>query len=307
MKGLANLGNTCYLNAALQCLLYAPPLTNYVLVGLADKDLLRKRINACALATEYFSLTKAYWTDDASKPVLDPRALWTALCKLHRPFANSQPHDAHEALVALLKHLHDALAKTPRVQPSLAWDRVDRASWEAQCVAEGYSMLTEVFQGQLECVVEGPGGYSSTTYEHFTGLSLDLDSCATVHQALVKCLEPVQIEGFKLPDGTIRGVTQTKAFRYPPLVLVLHLKRFEPDGTKIDRFVDYSTDLEVPAAGGLERYSLFGVCFHRDGHYVAACEVNNHWFLLDDSNCTQLEVNSVVQKDAYVLLYKKLL
>ena len=300
MKGLTNLGNTCYLNAALQCLLYSPPLTNYVMSGLAEQDLHRKRINACALASEYISLTKAYWTQQ-DPAVLDTRGVRGALAKLHRPFANSNPHDAHEALTLLLRHLHDALAKTPRVDPSLAWQRVDRPAWEAQCAKEGYSMLTEVFQGQLECTVSGPG-YCSVTHEHFTGLSLDLQGCATLQQAVAGCTGPEEIEGFTLPSGQTATVTQAKRFRYMPLVLVLHLKRFDPAGGKMDRFIDYSTTLEA----GECTYGLFAACLHRDGHYVAACEVSGHWFLCDDATCTAMEVNSVVQKEAYILMYKKL-
>lgn len=306
MKGLTNLGNTCYLNAALQCLLYSPPLTNYVLSGMAEQDLHKKRVNACSLANEYISLAKAYWTR-ADPAVVDTRGVWAALAKLHRPFSNSNPQDAHEALTLLLRHLHDALAKTPRVEPSSAWAHVDRPAWEAQCAKEGYSMLTELFQGQLECTVTGPGQYTSVTHEHFTGLSLDLQGCATVQQALARCTEDVQIEGYALPtsDATpaTHTVTQARRFRYMPLVLVVHLKRFvDPAGDKVDRFVDYSTTLE---AGGC-RYRLFCACLHSDGHYTAVCEVHDHWFLCDDAACTPVDVNAVVQKDAYVLVYKKL-
>ena len=308
MKGLANLGNTCYLNSALQCLLYAPPLTNYVLSGLAEQDLYRKRVNACALATEYISLTKAYWgsTDPAC---LDTRPLWTALAKLHRPFGNSEPHDAHEALVLLLRHLHDALAKAPRLPESAAWQHADQAAWEAHCAKTGYSVLTELFQGQMECAV-ACGEHRSVTHEHFVGVSVDLEGCSSVQQALARSMDPVRIAGYQPPGGgEVVDAEQTKRITYAPLILVVHLKRFDASGAKVDRFLDYSTDLDLPggAAAGGGRYALFAACFHRDGHYAAACEVHGHWFLMDDSAVTRIEVNSVVQKDAYMLLYKKVL
>jgi len=306
MKGLNNLGNTCYLNVALQCLLYAPPLVNYVLAGLADADLHKKRINACALAGEIVSLTKAYWTDQ-EPAVLDTRPVWTALCKLHKPFANGQPHDAHEALALLLKHLHDALAKTPRVQGSVASQHVVAEPWEARFAKDGYSMITEIFEGQLECTVsDDRGQYRSTTYEHFSGLSVPLDECSTVSQAVARHLAPVEIEDFAVPGGARARVTQTKRLVYAPLVLVVHLKRFDGRGQKVDRFIDYSTSLDLGEHGpGGGAYELYAAVMHRDGHYVAVCEVHGRWFLLDDAAVTPLEVNSVVHKDAYLLLYKK--
>lgn len=301
MKGLHNLGNTCYLNAALQCLLFVAPLTNYVLSGWAEKDLHKKRINACALAGEYISLTKAYW--GAKLPaVLDPRALWTALCKLHRPFATQQPHDAHEALALVLKHVHDAWVRTPRVANSPARDHVDAAAWEAHLAKDGYSMVSELFVGQTECVVQGPQGYRSVTHEHFTGLSLDLGpQVTTVKQALDLAFAPQTVEGFALPSGERATVTQTRSCKYLPLVLVLHIKRHEPSGTKNDRFVHYSTTLDTPHGG----YRLSGVVFHRDGHYAAACEVDGRWYLMDDASVAPVEVNAIVHKDAYVLVYQK--
>lgn len=303
MKGLVNLGNTCYLNAALQCLLHTPPLTNYVLSEWAEKDLRKQRLKACALAGEYMSLTRAYWT--AAEPaVLETRPLWAALAKVHKFFGNDDPHDAHEAVLAVLKHLHDALARTPRIRPSAAHDAVDRDAWDAFVARDGYSILTELVVGQAMCVLRGDDGrFSSTTHEHFHGLSLDIEGCATLAQALARSFAPSEIEGFAFPDGRVGAVEQTRVLVYAPLVLVLQLKRFDAGGAKVDRFVDYSTVLEMP--GGHGTYDLYAVCLHRDGHYVALCRASTDWHLMDDATVSAVNVNAVVQKDAYVLFYKK--
>lgn len=299
MKGLANVGNTCYLNAALQCLVHTPGLTNYVLSGWADKDSFKKRINACSFAAEYASLTKAYW-GTADPPVLDTRGVWTTLTKVHKAFANSQPHDAHEAVLAIIKHLHEAWARTPRIAPSIAEEHVVREAWDGFIGKEGYSLVTELFVGQVEKTLEA-GEYRSKTYEHFFGLSLDLDGCSSVGHALHKHLAPEEVEEYRVGDR-VTSATLTKHLVYCPLALIIHLKRFDGTGAKVDRFLDYSTTLAVPGQG---TYELYGVCFHQAGHYVAACEAGGAWRALDDDKVSELEVNNVVHRDAYVLFYKK--
>lgn len=314
MKGLTNLGNTCYLNAALQCLVHVPGLTNYVLSGWAEKDLSKKRINACALATAYAAMTKQYW--GAPEPgVVDPRPVWTALAKLHKPFANAKPHDAHEALVLLLKHLHDALARTPRIDPSLAYQRVDREAWDAHVEAEGYSILTELVRGQMRCTVAA-GAYRSDTYEHFVGLTLDgpgVDPAA--------CLRPTTIPDFVASPGAAPTVaTQTKRLVYAPLVLVLHLTRprdnraatqagpttAAPTGTPTT--VAPTTAVPFSVVLGPDAYELFAACLLADGHYTAVCEAGGTWRHMDDDAVSEVDPATVARMladRAYVLLYKK--
>lgn len=297
MKGLTNVGNTCYLNAALQCLVYAPPLTNYALSPFAAQDLQKRRVNACGLASEYLSLVSSYW-GSKEPSVIDTTGLWNALCKVHKPFANAQPHDAHEALLVLVHCLHDALSKAPRLEHAR---EADAAAWDAHLKSQGYSMITELFDGQMECVVHSDD-YRNVTHEHFTGLSLDLDGVGSIGQALERSLRPERIEDVDIGDGKRAAATQTRRLTYVPPVLILHLKRFAADGTKMDRFIDYTTELDLQGCG---TYDLFAVIMHRDGHYVAVCEVGGQWHLMDDVNVTRIEVNAVVQRDAYVLMYKK--
>lgn len=303
MRGLRNTGNACYLNAALQCLLYSPQLTNYFLSEYADADMQRKRVNACSLATEYAGLVRAMWRSETAP--LDPEPVRLALSKIHKVFANrAQQHDAHEALVAMLQVLHDAMAKTARVEESVAEPCVELGPWVAHNKAN-YSFLTEVFQGQMRVEVAGPG-YSSTTYEHFWDLSLAIDgSTSSVPQAIARYMEPHTVDGYRHEDAYI-SVDITRTLTYLPLVLVVHLKRFDNRRTKIDKFVDYAVDMDI----GDSRYTLFAVCLHSGdvagGHYAAMCESHGRWFYLDDDSARQVtDLNSIIQRDAYVLMYRK--
>jgi ubiquitin C-terminal hydrolase len=314
MRGIQNPGNLCYLISALQCLLFVPQLTNYLLADLHEADKLKKRINACSFLTEYVALVRSTWTSDGngSGTSLNAEALWAALAKVHKTFATRvMQHDAHEALMTVLQVLHDALGRTQRLHnvPSLRF--VDRAAWDAHIAAHGYSLLVEMFQGQMRRTVRWDDG-ESVSFEHFWDLAVSIDGASSVTQAISRHMEPETLPGYTTDDG--RSVTATihKRFVYAPLVLVVTLKRFDSRRNKLDKFVDYTTEMELPcmAQGTAARYQLTAVCLHSGGtdggHYAAMCTSHGHWFYLDDASVTELtDLNSIIQKDAYLLVYRK--
>jgi ubiquitin C-terminal hydrolase len=123
-------------------------------------------------------------------------------------------------------------------------------------------------------------------------------------QALDAYLADEVVEDFKPAP-----VTKSTRLTHLPTVLVLHLKRFEgrprkPAGGKLDKFVDYTLELQL---GGV-KYAAFAQVLHSggplSGHYTALARTRDAWYYLDDSTSVRVSnLNSLIRKECYVLLY----
>lgn len=312
MKGLPNAGDTCYFNAALQCLLYSPSMTNYFLAGHDAQDVSAKKKMAGALASAYGALVRDYW--QAPGECADPAAVYAAFTKAFRAFASRGQHDAHEALVCLLDKLHDGVSRLKPGSLGVAHRPTVRKEAWLQGLKGACSVVSEVFRGQLEQEVCAPG-YASTSYDHFTTLSLAVNDATSLSQCLHRHMVEEHLPDFRVGDRRVPA-TLRKRFTYLPRVLVIHLKRFDCNGSaKIDRFVDYPAELDLGEFALPEcehHYQLFAVCLHRGGdlgggHYTALGEVRGAWFSMDDETSHRLaDINRIIQKDAYMLLYRRL-
>ena len=291
--------------AALHCALHAPQLTHYALSDCFAQDLQRKRQNACALAEEYASLARAFWREGPAAASADPA--WRAFKKVNKAAA-VRSDDVGEVLEALLRNLHDALAKTQRIEGSLAEEHVSLPAWLERAEREGYSFLTEVFQAQLETAVWGLEGSGPATHEHPWALRVCVDGCTTLHQALARALEPQTVDGY----AGHATATASKRYTWLPLVLVVSLRRSS------EKFVEYVADLD--ASGYVRsvdecRYSLCAVGLRRPPaaaagparHVVLACAAPGDWNVLGPGRCEPLpHVNDIIQKDAALLVYRLL-
>jgi ubiquitin C-terminal hydrolase len=100
--GLKNLGNTCFLNASLQCLSNTIPLTDYFLGYDYRSEINKNNVLGTGgkLVTAYAELIKSVWLGNMA--VVTPKSFKKRLEKFAPQFADGRQHDAHEVLSFLL-------------------------------------------------------------------------------------------------------------------------------------------------------------------------------------------------------------
>uniref|UniRef100_A0A8D0GM63 Ubiquitin carboxyl-terminal hydrolase n=1 Tax=Sphenodon punctatus TaxID=8508 RepID=A0A8D0GM63_SPHPU len=110
LTGLKNIGNTCYMNAALQALSNCPPLTQFFLdcVGLARTD------KKPAICRSYHKLMTELWHKSRPGSVV-PTNLFQGIKTLNPTFRSYSQQDAQEFLRCLMDLLHEEL-KEPQVE-----------------------------------------------------------------------------------------------------------------------------------------------------------------------------------------------
>ena len=160
--GLNNLGNTCYLNAAVQCLNACTPLTEYILSGDYKKDINEK--NPCGyggkVATAYATLLRKIWTADKAHSSVAPRDFKTVVGDANDMFSGYGQKDSQELLGFLMDALHEdmnTVRNKPLTEPvdDSLYDNVQlvaQESW-ARHLLRNRSKIVEFFQGMFKSTV----------------------------------------------------------------------------------------------------------------------------------------------------------
>ncbi|PIN10924.1 Ubiquitin-specific protease [Handroanthus impetiginosus] len=134
LTGLYNLGNTCFLNSAIQCLVHTPKLVDYFL-GNFRKDLNFENplgMNG-KLAIAFGDLLRRLWAPGAT-PV-EPRMFKSTISSFAPQFGGYNQHDSQEFLSFLLDGLHEDLNRVKRKPYMQAKDENGRPDEE---VADEY-------------------------------------------------------------------------------------------------------------------------------------------------------------------------
>ncbi len=342
---LMNLGNTCFMNAALQCLSNCTPLTDYFL-GIQWEDEMNFG-NALGhngvMAAAYGRLLETLWYSNSSY-VHDPSEFKHTVGRIMPMFSGFKQHDVQEFVAFMLDAIHEDLNRVKGTKPYIPdseWREEENQETTSRRAWKGYlhrnrSIIVDLFQGQLRSQLRCLRcGYVSIKFDPFMYLSVPLPKMATKnkHITLLQCLECFceeetldAKERWYCPmcKCPVPSAKKLDIWKLPP-VLIIHFKRFAYDTRKSRCRNNAKVSFPISSlnlghlAQSSQRdpsdYDLFAVANHHgrmlsSGHYTAQAlnRVTNHWYEFNDSHVELISQSSVssASEKAYVLFYSKM-
>ncbi|GLB43409.1 putative peptidase C19 family protein [Lyophyllum shimeji] len=184
--GLGNMGNTCFMNSALQCLAHNKELTDYFLTGLYQEELNPDNPLGMhgAIAEAFGALLHRIWASSGTSTSYSPREFKQQLQRFAPQFSGYQQHDSQELVAFLLDGLHEDLnrvLKKPYVEKpdwegggDLELVKLAQKSWEGYMMRND-SVIVDLFQGQYQSTLICPECEKvSITFDPFMYLTLPL-------------------------------------------------------------------------------------------------------------------------------------
>mgnify|MGYP000125428299 CR=1 FL=1 len=180
--GLKNLGNTCYMNSALQCLSHTRELSRYFLDKDFENDLNPNNPlgSSCKLVKAYAELVNQMWYGEEDR--VSPSDFKYEMGKFQSLFEGYGQHDSQELLSRLLDGLHEDLnliQKKPYTEDKDYSEKEDNAAvattfW-INFLKRNYSKITSLFYGQYRTQCKCPDcDHTSVKYDPFELVSLPI-------------------------------------------------------------------------------------------------------------------------------------
>ena len=325
--GLHNLGNTCFFNSAVQCLIRVKPLTDFIMSSKFESQIneRNKKGSHGRIARAYRDFINMMST---AKSAQDPSNLRSAIISKYKRFNNYSQHDSQELLGSLLDGLHEDLNQAHAVngnQPEIKVNE-NTDSWTIH-ISKNYSPIVDIFHGEFFSNTECPScNYVSSVHDPFMFMSVPIPSKLYGKVKLTECLRTFEQvdqldENNKWEcDGCHRKVCATKRmgiYRCAQ-ILIIHLKRFSGSGyfsSKIETEVDYPDILDTSpfvSEGHGAKYQLIGAVFHSGslggGHYTSAAldQVSDKWYNFNDSFASPIDISSAHSRSAYIIFYQRI-
>ena len=319
LLGLANLGNTCFMNAVIQALRNNKEWTHFCLDDSIVPFIKAKETPQKKILLAYIDLLKTFW-NGTGPGYVQPAGFFTDLKAsvrdtIYEDFAKRQPQDAHEFLVWLLDQMYMAsqgevnisIKDEEKIEPMIlsalkAW----RGAFEKQ-----WSPLTDLVFGlyriQYTC---SACKTVHTRWETFNTLKYTLQMKDGKPMTLLECLalefQEETIDEYDCDSCSAKprqpASKKVHIWRLPKL-LIITAKRFAPNGAKIHfpvanctsaKFYDIFANESHEPSKHLT-YEMFATVDHHGshfgGHYTCQAKMmgTNDWYHFDDDSVNTIK------------------
>tara|TARA_A100001015_G_scaffold319047_1_gene440765 strand:- start:1948 stop:2973 length:1026 start_codon:yes stop_codon:yes gene_type:complete len=334
LTGLANLGNTCFMNSCMQVLSHTYELNDFFdntdyknkLSAFHDK----KYLLDSKLLIEWDNLRKLIWEENR---IISPGGFLKAVHYIAKEknreiFTGFAQNDLPEFLLFVIESFHNGMRREVEMvikgEVKNEKDKLAIKCYEMmkQMYSKEYSEILDIFYGIHVSVIFQEDKLISITPEPYFMIDLPIipKETSCIYDCFEKYCHPEILDGdnkvFDEETKTKIVANKRLLFWNLPNILVIDLKRFTFDGKKIQYPIDIemdNLDLSKFVSGYNNNsyvYELYGVCNHSGGvlggHYTATIKTkNNKWYLFNDTNVTSTEFDGKNNTSGYCLFYRK--
>ncbi|OQE95619.1 hypothetical protein PENNAL_c0002G04706 [Penicillium nalgiovense] len=169
--GLQNLGNTCYMNSALQCVRSIEELSYYFLSGLYKPELNPTNVLGCGgtIAKQWANLLQELYKSDPQPRSVNPNRFRTAAGRQREDFAGYEQHDSQEFVMFLLDALSEDLSRIVGSKPATVIpDSTDEMIHDRKALEEFGKKCWDLYEARNASVITDlfAGMYKSTLICH---------------------------------------------------------------------------------------------------------------------------------------------
>lgn len=318
LSGLLNLGNSCFLNAIIQCLNYSEEFSKFL-----NNDELEVKDNSDGkMLIEYNELRKLM---TARNCVISPKRFYKYFMDCAKEnnrdnFLNYQQNDAGECLQFILEMFHNSLSRCVNIDiKGKIEDHTDKIAKECFTAHKNfyendYSELLNIFSAiQVTSVVEKETNKTSSIIcEPYMTLMLPIPIKQKNESIHLKDCFNLYVE-----EEILEKHKKYTRFWSLPNTLIIILNRFYNSNLRKNQVcVEFDhnsildlSDYVIGYNSGHYKYQLYAVCNHsgalEGGHYTSYVKTTK-WYHFNDDVIEELGKHKIVSQKAYILFFKKI-